>query len=532
MCLMARKLPGSGLRAVMLMLMFIVSQACFAASLEKALEAYDFEEYENAFIWLKPWANDGEAEAQYRLGLLYENGYGVDVNAKNALKWFRLAADQGHSKAKRRLRNLQKSATADVGNESVATQWYQDLADSGDSEAQYNLGFMHETGWSVPVDEVEAARWYEKAADKNISEAQFRLGLMYMVGAGVKQSEIQSERWIREAAKKKHKVAVVLRDKLLDASDLVRLNIKNEELYPRIRKLSAKSPSKAIAKIRETVSAAEKKVAKEKTKKRERLAKIQSIKSATAQNIFSEDDLLGPGGRKTFRWFKYKAENGDAEAQFKLGELFETGVEVKHDMKQAANWYTLAAEQGYTQSQYYIGMWYANGIVVTQNEDLASGYLSAAANKGHDKANTFLERTKAGRLVDNSETIAAWWLRQHASRGSASAKLHLARLYENGRGVKKDIAIARRLYELAAKQGNIEAVKKFSRFGTALEKPAASIQDVEQKIAQAEVDSITLNQDEDENSIFWYLTVSLVLLAPILGFFLVLRREKSSSYEL
>jgi hypothetical protein len=123
-------------------LLLIVGGVCSAASLEKAIEAYEFEEYDDAYKWLKPWASDGEAEAQYLLGNMYEHGYGIDTSPRNALKWYRLAAGQGHRASKRRLKNLRKSTTtAAAGSESVATQWYQDLAEEGDPEAQYNLGF-------------------------------------------------------------------------------------------------------------------------------------------------------------------------------------------------------------------------------------------------------------------------------------------------------------------------------------------------------------------------------------------------------
>ena len=492
---------------VALLLMFFVANSCFAVSLEKALEAYDFEEYENAFIWLKPWAKDGDPDAQYRLGLLYENGYGVDVNIKLALKWYRASAEQGQRKAKRRLQNLRKSATADAGSESVATQWYEDLAVSGDSEAQYNLGFIYETGWSVPVDNIEATRWYEKSADKGVKEAQFRLGMMYLTGAGGSKSEIQGERWIRHAAKNNHKLAAVIRDKLLEASDLVKINIKLDELYSTIRKQSAKNHKKAIASINSVVQVAAKKVKKEKSKKKTRLAKIQSIKSASNQEVFSEDSLLGPGGRKTLRWYKFKAKNGDAEAQYELGQLFENGKEVKRNVVTAAEWYRLAADQGLTKAQYYVGMWYANGIVVTQNEGLASSYLTAAADKGYEKANKFLERTQAGRLVDNSESIAIWWLKQKSSQGSAGAKYRLAQLFEQGRGIEKNTLTAGKLYKLAARQGYADALIKNSKLGTTPKKTPVIPDKVE--------DPMDMDHDEENKSILWNLTVRLVLLAPI-----------------
>ena len=65
-----------------------------AESLEKAIEAYDFKEYQEAAQWLRPWAEKGQVEAQYRLGTLCENGQGIAKNLEEAKKWYREAAAQ------------------------------------------------------------------------------------------------------------------------------------------------------------------------------------------------------------------------------------------------------------------------------------------------------------------------------------------------------------------------------------------------------------------------------------------------------
>ncbi len=52
---------------------------------------------------------DGLAEAQFRLGLLYLHGQGVGQNAKKAGKYFKLAAEQGHSGAVKALSQIPKA---------------------------------------------------------------------------------------------------------------------------------------------------------------------------------------------------------------------------------------------------------------------------------------------------------------------------------------------------------------------------------------------------------------------------------------
>ncbi len=44
-------------------------------------------------------ASQGNAAAQYNLGVMYANGRGVPQDYVQAMKWYRLAADQGDAKA-------------------------------------------------------------------------------------------------------------------------------------------------------------------------------------------------------------------------------------------------------------------------------------------------------------------------------------------------------------------------------------------------------------------------------------------------
>jgi len=48
-------------------------------------------------------ANQGNADAQYQLGLCYFNGNGVRRNYTKAAVWFRMAAEQGHTHAQYQL---------------------------------------------------------------------------------------------------------------------------------------------------------------------------------------------------------------------------------------------------------------------------------------------------------------------------------------------------------------------------------------------------------------------------------------------
>lgn len=66
---------------------------------QAGVAAYEDGDYTTAIEKLQPFAEQGHAEAQYYLGLMYYHGLGVDENEKEAAKWFRKAAEQGHPEA-------------------------------------------------------------------------------------------------------------------------------------------------------------------------------------------------------------------------------------------------------------------------------------------------------------------------------------------------------------------------------------------------------------------------------------------------
>ena len=93
------------------------------AQFKQAMTAYEAGHYSQALRLLQPLAQQDDAKAQYNLGLLYENGWGVTQNYKKAVAWYQKAANQGIA------------------------------------EAQYNLGVMYEEGRGVQQDYQQAAAW-------------------------------------------------------------------------------------------------------------------------------------------------------------------------------------------------------------------------------------------------------------------------------------------------------------------------------------------------------------------------------------
>lgn len=130
-----------------------------AGQFEDASAAYERGDYATAHRLITPLAEQGNAKAQYNLGVMYHKGEGVPQDYNETMKWFRMAAVQGYAMA------------------------------------QYNLGSMYHKGEGVAQDYAETMKWYRRAAEQGLADAQYFLGAMYGRGQGVPQDNVRAYMW-------------------------------------------------------------------------------------------------------------------------------------------------------------------------------------------------------------------------------------------------------------------------------------------------------------------------------------------------
>ena len=153
-----------------------------------------------AVRWFRLAAEQGHAAAQFKLGLMYGEGLGVSQDDVAAVRWFRLAAEQGHARAQFNLGVRKSFGMGIPQNDVEAVRWYRLAAEQGHASAQFNLGVMYANGEGVPQDDGAAVRWYRLAAEQGDAAAQLNLGAQYGRGQGVPQDYTEALRWYRLAA--------------------------------------------------------------------------------------------------------------------------------------------------------------------------------------------------------------------------------------------------------------------------------------------------------------------------------------------
>lgn len=118
---------------------------------ESGVNAMEKGNFAEAFCTWRPLAEAGHIEAEYSLGWMYANGYGLAIDEAQALEWWKKAAAQGHG------------------------------------EAQFAVAMAYVYGEGVPRDRATAVKWLTKAAQNGVEDA--RTIILDMAGRGIEEAE-------------------------------------------------------------------------------------------------------------------------------------------------------------------------------------------------------------------------------------------------------------------------------------------------------------------------------------------------------
>ena len=263
-------------------------------------------------------AEQGDAQAQYKLARMYYTSQGVDRNYVEALKWYRLSAIQGMAEAQFYMGIMITLGQGVMQNDDEAFKWYRLAADQGLAAAQSMLGaaFAFGFGQGVTPNYSEALNWYRLAANKGYTEAQYSLGVMYENGMGIAQNYSEALKWYRLAANQGEAKAQRALGVLYGTGKGVTQN------YSEALKwfLLAANQREAMA--------------------QSCLGSMYHFGQGVTQN-----------DSEALKWYRLAADQGNTFAQNNLGVMYETGTVVTKNYSEALKWYRLAAVQGYKIAQ-------------------------------------------------------------------------------------------------------------------------------------------------------------------------------------
>jgi len=215
---------------------------------------------------------------------------------------------------------------------------------------------------------------------------------------------------------------------------------------------------------------------------------------------YDKDFLYSEGvkyiyGKKTptnhlmaLRYLTAAAEMGHTDACHKVGWLYDCSSTISQDIDKAILWYEKSSAMGLTKSMYNLGhiyhytkgyrdyqkaeKWYQKAIdknyvpalystaslMKKMGEyDLAEYYYLRAAKKGYARAEAEMGFRYEQRIFGRDYKKAMMWYQKAAAQTNARGIYGVGLMYEAGKGVKKDVIKARKLYQKAADLGWIHA---------------------------------------------------------------------------
>jgi len=192
------------------------------------------QDYKKANMWIRKSALQGYAKAEHSLGQFYYNGSGVQQDYKEAMEWFRLAATHGSVEAQMVLAQMYGNGEGAPSDYQEGLKWLRLAADQRNNEAQYRLGQLYFYGLGgVHQDYNKAFKWFRFAAEQDSTKAQIKLGEMYSRGEGVTSNQTQAFVWFSLAAMKSDNTASIERDNLaknLNSEQLRNANVQIQEM--------------------------------------------------------------------------------------------------------------------------------------------------------------------------------------------------------------------------------------------------------------------------------------------------------------
>lgn len=152
-----------------------------------AARAYNAKNYDVARKLWEELARDGDAQAMNNLGVIYDQGIGVEPDIGRAVHWFAEAANAGNPAGMSNYGRMLEQGRGLPVNPAEAARWFDMAARQGQPEAQYNLGYLYEHGRGVERDDSAAAAWYSRAGSLRQKDALARLGHFFRIGKGVEK---------------------------------------------------------------------------------------------------------------------------------------------------------------------------------------------------------------------------------------------------------------------------------------------------------------------------------------------------------
>lgn len=451
-----------------------------------------------AINYLTEASNNGHSDADVKLGDIYSTKDTTNFDMKKAISFYEKGSNRGNTEAQIRLGNLYKE-NKDYDSMKKAIDYYRLACDNGNPTGLSELGRFYYNGFGnyIVQNYEDAYNYLLKAADKYDKYAQYYVGLMKYFGHGCIINVPEAIEWLIAASKQ-------------DNDSFTEAMLKLGLLY--------------INELKPTNNQ----------------ANFNQIEFNYGAEFINVDESV--------KWLSKASKKGNSEASNKLGKMYRKGRHVKKDINKAIEFYTDAADRNDQKAIYRLALIYYEGKAtttlddidkavellrilarnnhikarikladiytrpfpkVTTNEDIASDHISSS-NK-YDINNTSIYRSKYYTKENIAEAIQTL---HEFYKADVNAKAKLGELLYKGIQVKQSVDLAVRNLIEASKCGNTDSLLFLGRIyykGTNIQqnkdlaiqylKQSAELKNVK---AENKLGKIYFRDGDFNESLYWF----------------------------
>lgn len=294
-------------------------------------------DYAAAVEMLAPMAEQGDVEAQYYLGYLYDYCL-VGEDPALAAHWYEKAAEGGYVKALLALGQLYQSGEGVAEDEERAESLCKQAVDAGalelsddelNGDGMFYIGRMYAISLGVEQDYAKAMEWLLKAADLGNASSMRLIGVLYENGDGVEQDYSKAMEWYLKSADNGNVRAM-----------------KNISLLYYDGKGVEQDFDKAVEWL---IKAAD-------TGDAEEMNNVGSLYAGHGMQYHNDEELA-----KAVKWFLKAADMGNADAMYNLSTAYNNGWGVEKDFAKGLEWCIKSAENGSINGMNGMGYTYEHG---------------------------------------------------------------------------------------------------------------------------------------------------------------------------
>ena len=167
------------------------------------------------------------------------------------------------------------------------------------------------------------------------------------------------------------------------------------------------------------------------------------------------NELYDKDCKEALKWYLKAVENNNAEGQWRLGWLYESGKLGKADYVNAEKWYKKASENNNAEGQWRLGWLYESGKLGKADYVNAEKWYKKASENNNAEGQWRLGRLyESGNLGKVDYVNAEKWWKKAAENDNAEGQWRLGWLYKRGYLGKADYVSAEKWYKKAAENNN------------------------------------------------------------------------------